>query len=471
MDGKRRLWQAVASARRSLLLEQLLIRLQLGLLYAVLSITVIYLASRFFVLPYYSRMAFIAGTVFFIGHLVVALVKRPRRKEALIRLDEFYPHNELLTVLTAKEQSPLIQALLGTVKSQIGQVQAAFKKREKHLLQKRAVMYSAGTLLLLLLLMVFPAASQQEAKEIEADRAITQQLKKDVQKQVVKPIPEEAKKQLAELQQALENVKTSDEALKQLVKTQKEMAKLQHDLNAEMLSPDAELQNQLTALQEANKQLADTASAAQSGLSALGKPVDLNIQKSIARMNQQNAGNADGSQGNGNTGNTASSSSSSSQSGQSKTGQSSANAGQSNGQNGQTQNGQTPSNQGAENSSGSGQGQGNSQGQGSGTGSGQSAGNGSSQGGLQGGTGSGGRDLLAIPQRVGEANTTTIDSGIQNDGETVKEKGPVPATKGDVRPYADVVGTYEESYRQSTERLQLPQDLQQMVQSYFTSIE
>ena len=79
--------------------------------------------------------------------------------------------------------------------------------------------------------------------------------------------------------------------------------------------------------------------------------------------------------------------------------------------------------------------------------------------------------MIAVPQRVGEANEQTVDSGILNKGESIKEKGPVPATKGEVRPYADVIGTYEESYRQSTERLQLPNDLQQMVQQYFTEIE
>ncbi len=47
----------------------------------------------------------------------------------------------------------------------------------------------------------------------------------------------------------------------------------------------------------------------------------------------------------------------------------------------------------------------------------------------------------------------------------------MPAIKGDIRPYEEVVGTYKDSYMQSTERLQLPSDLQQMVQNYFTSIE
>lgn len=44
-------------------------------------------------------------------------------------------------------------------------------------------------------------------------------------------------------------------------------------------------------------------------------------------------------------------------------------------------------------------------------------------------------------------------------------------TKGSVRPYEDVIGEYEEKYLQSTERLQLPKDLQNVVESYFSSIQ
>lgn len=61
---------------------------------------------------------------------------------------------------------------------------------------------------------MFPAATQQEAKDIEADRAITKAIKKDTKQQLDKPIPEQAKKQLAELKKALEEAKTSEQALK-----------------------------------------------------------------------------------------------------------------------------------------------------------------------------------------------------------------------------------------------------------------
>ena len=467
MDGQRRLWKAVASARRALTYEQLYIAIQKGLLYAVLSITLVYTISRFFVLPYYSEIAFITGGIGFVTPLLLALMTRPKQRDALLCLDQFYPHNELVTVLTTKEQHPLLATLRTQAESQIDQVLGAFRKRPKQVLQKKVLAYALGTGVLFLLLLVFPAATQQEAKNIEADRAITKAIKKEAKQQLEKPVPEQAKKQLAELQKALEEAKTSEAALKELVKAQKELAKLSQDLLAETPEQQTTAKGELTALQEVNKTLAESASNAQSQMSALGKPIDLSTQKVIASMNQQTSGatNQQSSNASANASTTAgqTGNATSSQSNGTASSSTSSNANQ----NSQSQSGQGQSGQGQGQGKGQSQGQGG-QGSGQGTGSGQGSGG---KGGLFGGSGSGGRDLIAVPQRIGEANEHTIDSGVQNEGEGIKEKGTVPATKGEVRPYADVLGTYEESYRQSTERLQLPNDLQQMVQQYFTEIE
>lgn len=469
MDGQRRLWKAVASARRALTYEQLYSAIQKGLLYAVLSITVVYIISRFFVLPYYHEIALFLGGIAFVAPLLLVFVKRPKQRDALIRLDQFYPHNELVTVLTAKEQHPLLMTLRTQAESQIDQVLAAFRKRPKQVLQKKVLVYALGTGILFLLLLVFPAATQQEAKDIEADRAITKAIKKDTKQHIDKPIPEQAKKQLAELQKALEEAKTSNQALKELVKTQKELAKLSQDLQAQSLEQQTAAQGELTALEEVNKTLADSASNAQSQMSALGKPIDLTTQKVIASMNQQTNGASNQQSSNASANQSSNSSSNAGQSSNGTSSQSNSTASSSSTNTNQTGQGQSGQGQGQ---SGQGQGgQGSGAGSGSGQGSGAGQGNGSGKGGLRGGSGSGGRDLIAVPQRVGEANEQTVDSGIQNEGESIKEKGTVPATKGEIRPYADVLGTYKESYRQSTERLQLPNDLQQMVQQYFTEIE
>ncbi|CAM5221409.1 putative protein OS=Ureibacillus acetophenoni OX=614649 GN=SAMN05877842_12511 PE=4 SV=1 [Ureibacillus acetophenoni] len=50
-------------------------------------------------------------------------------------------------------------------------------------------------------------------------------------------------------------------------------------------------------------------------------------------------------------------------------------------------------------------------------------------------------------------------------------KGPVAVTKGTIRPYEEVIGQYKDRYMESSERMQLPKDLQEIVQSYFSSLE
>ncbi|MGB5945468.1 MAG: hypothetical protein WBG45_05190, partial [Paenisporosarcina sp.] len=95
-----------------------------------------------------------------------------------------------------------------------------------------------------------------------------------------------------------------------------------------------------------------------------------------------------------------------------------------------------------------------------------------SAGGLQGGLGSGSRDLLSVPSRLGGSSDSTVDSGKMGEGSSAEEQeSAVPVTKGTVRPYGDVIGSYKDSYLKSSDRLQLPPDLQRIVQDYFSSIE
>ena len=466
MDDKKRLWKAVSSARRSLLFEKFIVGAQKGLLYAVLSATIIYIISRLFVLPYYSRVAIGLAILAFLWQMMRVITNRLSKKEALLTLDSYFTHNELLTALTAKEDNTLVQSLIKKAFVQKDRALVAFKKRPKKMYQPKMLASTFGLLMLLLLLVTLPAATQQEAKVVEADRDITKEIEKAVDEQLKKELSEQAKKELAELKKALQEAETSEQALKELVKKQKELMKQEQQLaeqqkTSELAQGDLQQLNELAAL---NKELAATAGEAQSELSKLGKTVDLNLQKTIANMNSSSTSNQSSTQQGTTTSNNSAQNNGN--------GQNSGGTGQRNGGS------STPGNNGSQSSnnsqgqqgtgSGSGQGQGQ-QGAGSGTGSGSGSGGGN--GGLQGGKGSGGRDLLAVPNRIGGSSDTTIDSGNIGKGDTIEEKGFVPAIKGDIRPYEEVVGTYKDSYMQSTERLQLPSDLQQMVQNYFTSIE
>ena len=459
MGEKRTLWKAVSSAHRSLFFEHVLIGIQKGLLYAVLSSTLIYFVSRFFVFPYYSYVAFIVAIFLFLGHLIWTIWIGPSRKQALFLLDSFFPHNELVTVLTAKNQTALISQLLIRSGTLINEVLRLFKKRPKNIWQRKIMLSCFVSFLIFIILFVFPAEPQKEAKLIEEEHEITEELKEKIEEQKVEQLPEEVQKKLDELLQAIEESKTSDEIINELVKAQKELTKMEQQLASQ--EQNKQIESQLAAIQSVTSSLADNTNLAMKRLSEIGKPLDFTMQRTIANMNQ-NMSNLTASNG---------SNTSNQQNGNSNQ-QSNAN-GQSNGQNSQGQGQAQGQGTGHGQGTGQGQGQGGSQGEGTGQGQdGQGQGQGTGQtGGLYGGVGSGGRELIAVPERIGQAGDSTVDAGTINDGETITEKGPVPTTKGTVHAYGDVIGSYKESYRKSTERLQLPSDLQKKVQSYFTAIE
>ena len=482
MDRKKRLWQTIAQVRLRLTFEGLLRNMQKGLLYAVLSACVILVVSRLFVLPYYANVALGAAILAFIAMVAKAFVNRTTKQEALHRLDAYYPYNELVTVLTNdNEENPLVQSLLKRALDEKDQAFQRFKKRPKQLFLPKTMMAAAGLAAFLLVLAIFPAASQQEAKVVEDERAITKDMEEKLDEFQKKELSELAKKELQELKKQLQDSENAEQALRELVKKQQELKleekKLEQkqdlaNANGEGLS--AADSKRLAELKDMNKELAKSASTAQSSLSKLGTPLDVNLQNTIANALNNAQSNASASQNQaagGQTGNP---------SGQGQAGQ---NSGASQGSN-QSNNGSGSGNQGGQGNQGN-QGNNGSQGQGNGSGSGSGSGNGagngagagsgSGQGGSPGGSGAGigtgNRNLLAVPSRLGGTSGTTVDGGKLGEGKPIEEKGEVPATRGEIRPYQEVVGSYKDSYMESTDRLQLPNDLQQMVQSYFTSIE
>lgn len=479
MDEKRHLWKAVSSARRSLVIEHLIKQLQKGLLFAVLSYTVIILASRLFVFPYYAKVAFIVSGIILFAYFIYSLLQMPKKKQALLTLDAHFDHNELVTSLTYKKENDYTVALLTVAKNKLPEAWHRFKSRPKHLFDFKKIGIVVATLFLATLLTMIPSKTQEEAKNIENDQELINEMKKQTKEQAKENLPEEAKDKLEQLVKALDEAKTSDEALKELVKTQKELANLEQKLKQEQ--PTGEGAKQLEALADASGALAQNANSTLKKLSEAGKPVDLATQKTIANMNQTSSTNATtaSSQSSSNGSNTQSSGNSASSSSSNSSGASQSQSGQgssSNQQGNQSQSGQGSGEgegEGEGNGSGSGSGQGtgngNGTGSGTGTGNGQSPGNGS--GGLGGGQGQGSRDLVASTKRIGSNNGTSTDGGNLNEGQSIEEKGKVNTTRGEIRPYSEVVSSYKESYRQSTDRLKLPNDLQRMVQSYFSAIE
>ena len=466
MDRRKTLRQFVTRAKRSLNIEKYIPSLQYGILLAVVFYTAILLLSRLFVLPYYHNIALFFGVSVFLLTIVYLVVKRVKTHDALIRLDAFYPHNELVTALSLNDDmNPLVNSILQKAVLESNDSFERFKQRKKSLWRPKALISLLFFSIAIGVLYIFPSPTQQEAVTIEKENEAIDKLEKEVAELEKKATNDEVKKQLQELLNKLKQVDSSEEALREVVKKQKELKLQEQNLKekrdlaskgndgAEGLTSEEE--ERLKELLDIQNLLTKSASLAQTALSQLGKPISFELQNAIASESgsspsEEGSPNQDG-------GNSGDSSNTDNSQGQQNNGESNQGSGE-NGSQGQGTNGSQG--QGSGNGSGS---QGN--GSGSGTGQGQGNGNGA-------GFGQGGRDLLSIPRRIGENGELIVDGGPLGEGSPIEEQdGPVPVTKGTIRPYEEVIGQYKDRYMESSERMQLPKDLQEIVQSYFSSLE
>ncbi|HET7521721.1 MAG TPA: hypothetical protein VFJ73_00215, partial [Bacillales bacterium] len=124
--------------------------------------------------------------------------------------------------------------------------------------------------------------------------------------------------------------------------------------------------------------------------------------------------------------------------------------------------------------SGSGSGSGGRSGSGSGTGPGSgggTGGSGSGKGGNGAGFGQGGRNMLTVPENLNGKRNREVDTGELGEGRSEKQIAPgSPILPGQLRPYEEVYGHYETTYRQSMERMDLPEHLQSIVKNYFSDL-
>lgn len=466
MERRKQLRKYIQRAKTSLTVERSIPIAQYGLFLALLSSAFLVILSRLFVWPYYRQVAFTIFGVVIIATMAYLWWRRIKEQEALHTLDNYFPHNELVTALSFKDdQDPLVQALVVQASQKVEKAFMDFKARKKSLFRPKAFIGLFVTTVVLAILYLFPAATQIEAIQIEKEQAVIEDMKKEVAELEKKAQTKEVKEQLQELQNTLKEAETAEEALREMVKKQKELVLKEQQLKDKQTASQAEATEgqglskeeveQLKELAQMQQGLTENANATQTAMSKLGKPASNSLQNAIASANNASNNQQNSSQNNQQSSNPSQSSS--------QTGQ----ANQNNGQNGSQQ--QSGQGAGQSQQQGRGNGQGQGQGQGSGSGSGQGSGQGTGQG---VGVGQGSRDLLTTPNRLGGSSETSVDGGALGDGSHVSEQqGNDPITKGTIRPYEEVIGSYKDSYLESSERLQLPKDLQNVVQSYFTSIE
>ena len=450
MERRKQLRKYIQRAKTSLTVERSIPIAQYGLFFALLSSASLVLVSRLFVWPFYRQTALIVFFVVVLASGIFMWWKRAKEKEALHRLDDYFLHNELVTALSFQDdKDPLIQSLLTKAVQNAETSFTNFKARKKLLFRPKALSGIFVSTIVLAILYLFPSATQMEAIEVEQEKAVIEDVKKEVAKLEKKAQTKDVKEQLKELQNTLKEAETAEEALREVVKKQKELALKEQQLkDKQTTSQDGNTEGnrlseedveQLKELAQMQQELTQNANATQTAMSKLGKPASNTLQNAIASAN--NANNSQQSNANSSQ-NPSGNSQSSNQQGQS------------------SQQSQSNSQSNSKQSSNS-QGQGKGQSQGQGQGQGQGA-----------GTGQGSRSLLTTPNRIGGSSETSVDGGALGEGSHVSEQqGNGPITKGTIRPYEEVIGSYKDSYIESSERLQLPKDLQNVVQSYFTSIE
>lgn len=122
-------------------------------------------------------------------------------------------------------------------------------------------------------------------------------------------------------------------------------------------------------------------------------------------------------------------------------------------------------------SMGQGQGEGSGgQGSGSGQGTGGGSGGAGAGQGAGAGLGTGGRELVTTPRDLAGKGEVQSDGGPTQGGGDIQKGGTSPTMDGASRPYEEVYEDYAEEAKKSLGRSDLPQQMQGLVESYFTSI-
>lgn len=474
MDN-RKIRDFIHKADRRLKLLYLVKMLQISLCFGLAAALLLLGISRLFIFPYYGFYAYLvsAGTIFAIW--LWSIRKLPRKEQSIAELDAYTPHNQLLTLSQLPAENELAADLAAKTEKEIHLSYQLFSKDRNDWFSPKLLMVSLGLIILLILSSLLPAATQLEAKEQEQEDRLIEEIVEKVgkQKQLAKtPL---VRKELESLEEKLAESDTPEQALRELVKKQKEL-ELQKQ---KKLQEDSELANkEAQDLAESSSQLAEQAGNTQTALSEMGKPVAFDLQQSIAAnelSEQQNESGADGTETGAETGESSGSPSGEENQGGEEAGSEDSESSEEAGTGGEGTSQTGGEGEAAGEGEGQGAGEGSSEseetsgesGSSSGQGTGQSSGTGQGAG-----TGQGSRELLSIPSRIGGSGETTLDNGELSEGENGSfEEGPVNAERGTVRPYREVVGSYSDSYFSSAERMKLPPDLQSIVEQYFSSIE
>lgn len=514
MNEKKQFYTLLKIPRRKLLIEHVSNYSHWGLLVTGLMTIFITLWARIFIVLHLPVKIMVGVCIVLVITFMIGYVKKPTIDKATDLYDEYVKEDRVKTALTYLHDDSVMSRLqrrdtLSEMKKQVPMIET---RRVKLFHRKRAL----GILVLLSIttgLILLPNDVMKSAQIQEVDEKIAKETKREIEKLAIEKneqledLKEKSKKMtgseelletLLEKEARLEKNKLIAQKDKQQVKELAKDVKQLNDLSAALDQADSEKLKQ--ALEQLKEKLPSLSEQQQNELKNLvsqvnGKEVNsfselseeqleemlaslenqleklINNAQSINQVVQaqnqvqqlatslhQNMSNAGLSNSN--------------QLSFASKKQSTPNQGKGNGQqnqNSQPQSGQnqSPNGQG-QNGNGPGTGQGNgSNGNGSGSGSGSGSGNGPGSG---AGFGQGSRELT-IPEKIDGNETIENDFGQTGDGNGVQQNAPeAPVLKGTIRPYEEVYGQYEQSYRESLDRMDLPTHLEDVVKDYFSEL-
>ncbi|MBK5445875.1 MULTISPECIES: hypothetical protein [unclassified Peribacillus] len=504
--------------QQQLLIQLLLKEGQLLLLaVAVWSFLLLFIA-RIMVIPFILRYFFI-GLICLLAFFLYRVVKRkPDKKMAALLFNKFVPDDRVVTGFAFLGNAGELETL---------QLRDAIRHmkihQEKVLSRKKRWFYpkwltSALCLAVCVLLFIFyPNKEMKEAQKLEKEVKIVEEVKKELEKKANDSKEPAVEKALKEVKKKMALEKDGEKALEALAKqsselqlkevkqkekqklleewqeqtkksgfselakalAQKDMSKVEKELQklnekwdelpdeqkqaleslTEQENPlsEEELEALIKQLEEAMKsaELVKQLAEANQAVHQAGTQLQNQLSQNGMPSSQLAFTNNKGAQG--------------SKAANQPLGQPSTSASP----NGQPnlQSGNSAPNQQGQGGQGQQGGQGGQQGVGQGQQSGQGGNGGGGKGGTKGGKGQGTREMLTIPEMTDGKQNTETDNGQLGEGSGEEEEADGPVLKGNLRNYEEVYQQYENSYRQSTERLRLPSDLNNLVKNYFNKLD
>ena len=278
MNSLERIIAFVEKVHRRLVSEYLFRIAQTAICTGLIFAACVYLLSRLFVFPYFGLWSLGAGVASLLIYLSCGLIKKPDYASSLYQFDSYFPENLLITALQSRnEESSLLHALREKTAGSAIRSYDLFKLRKKKLWRSKSLIGIGVALAFLLTLITFPSATQLQAKDMEVEKELVKEIKKEVAKSIKKTTPAALKKELEQLEKDLKATETTEEALRELIKKQKELKlreqKLTEKQQLATQSGDSksgltdEEQKELAALKEATKALAEQAGETQTALS------------------------------------------------------------------------------------------------------------------------------------------------------------------------------------------------------------